>query len=110
MSIIEFVVLSLATWRLSSLLIEEEGPFEILEKLRHRLGVRWDETSTHVHGQNELATTLTCLWCTSLWAALAWAIFWLLAPRIAFVVALPLALTALPAVLHGRGVRYRKRS
>jgi hypothetical protein len=106
MTILEFLVLTLATWRISSILVEEDGPFEVFDKLRHKLGVRYDEHS-YPYGENELAKTLTCIWCVSPWVGLCWMLFWLAWPQVAFYVALPLALTA-GLVIHGRGVRYRK--
>ena len=42
MDISLFVVLSLVTWRISSCLAYERGPFELFEKFRYRAGVRYD--------------------------------------------------------------------
>ena len=106
MTLVEFLVLALATWRVSSMLVEEDGPFECLEKLRHWLGVRYDEQS-YAYGENELAKMLTCIWCVAPFVGLFWAIFWLALPKAAFVAALPFALTV-GLVIHGRGIRYRK--
>lgn len=40
----QFIILSLAIWRLTFMLVKEKGPYDILEKLRHFLGiVRWEE-------------------------------------------------------------------
>lgn len=107
MSIIDFLILSLATWRVSSLLVEEEGPHCIFSKLRDWIDVKEDEEGNR-HGENELGYVFSCIWCMSLWVGLAWFTFWLLAPRPAVFVATPLALTALGTVIHGRGIRYRK--
>lgn len=59
----------LAVWRLSSLLVHERGPFDVLGKLRDAAGVRYDERSNCVSA-NELGLALCCLWCTSAWVAL----------------------------------------
>lgn len=75
---IEFLILGLAVWRLSSLLVHEEGPFDIFLRFRHWSGVGYTEYSNRV-GKNEFARALICLWCTSVWvgiiAALLYAIF-----------------------------------
>jgi len=61
-------------WRLSSLLVREDGPFDILAKFRKLAGVYYDEFS-RPQGKNVFAKMLTCVWCTSLWVGLglAWA-------------------------------------
>jgi hypothetical protein len=109
MSVVEFTALALATWRVSVALVEEDGPFEVLAKLRERAGVRYDEESWP-YGENALAKMLTCLWCLSPWVGTLWLAFWLAAPGLAFCAALPFAWSAVAVIVHGRGVRYRRRS
>jgi len=65
----QIIILSLATWRLASLLVQEDGPFDVFGKLRHAAGVRYDERSV-AYGTNPVAQALTCIWCASVWAAL----------------------------------------
>lgn len=64
MAWLDFVVAGLATWRVSSLLVHEEGPYDLLVRTRRAL----DGT---VAGR-----ALACFYCTSLWVA-APAAFWL---------------------------------
>jgi hypothetical protein len=59
----------LATWRLASLLVDEDGPFEVFAKLRDFVGVQYDAYS-QPRGTNEVSKALTCIWCTSVWTAL----------------------------------------
>lgn len=63
---LELVVFSLLTWRLSSLLAKEDGPFELFARLRDRVGVRFDDYS-HCIGKNVVAQGLCCVWCSSVW-------------------------------------------
>lgn len=56
---------ALATWRLASLVTHENGPWDVLAKIRHWAGVRYDEHSNCIG--NEL---LCCFWCCSMWQAL----------------------------------------
>lgn len=49
-----FVIGALAVWRLSSLVVSEDGPFDMFTRLR---SVR------------ALDGLTSCLWCTSVWAA-----------------------------------------
>jgi len=104
----DFIILSLAVWRLSSLLVEEDGPWCVFSRLRHFAGVRVDEDG-RAYGLNELGYMLSCIWCTSLLIAFSWFIFWLISPRWSVFTALPFALTGLTVIFHGKGIRYRKR-
>jgi len=105
----EFVVYALATWRVASLLSEEDGPWAVFEKMRHLLGVRLDEQSWP-EGKNQVAEALICIWCLTPWVGLAWALFVLVWPPVAFWCALPFALSAAAIIVNARGVRFRKRN
>jgi len=50
----DILILILATWRISSLLTYEPGPYKVFERLR-------------AAAQGELAVGLDCLWCNSIW-------------------------------------------
>jgi len=65
----------LATWRISHMLIHEAAPYDLLSKLRYRVGVRYDKESKP-YGTNEFARGLLCPYCNSVW--LGWAIALLL--------------------------------
>lgn len=61
---LDFAIASLATWRVAALLVREEGPFDLIARLRRAL-------AGHVAGR-----ALECVHCTSLWIA-APAAWWL---------------------------------
>lgn len=90
---LDFIILMLATWRISSLLISEAGPFKILEWFRYQIGVRVDEYS-QTYGTNEFAELFTCIWCLSIWTGLALAIMYLNIPLYTTWLCLPFALSA----------------
>lgn len=100
MSLTLLIVLILATWRLCSLIADEDGPWYVLENLRHRLGVAYDEHNRR-YGRNEVARGLLCPWCLSVWVGTAWTLLWLLWPDGVMLVALPFALSAGVIVLNG---------
>lgn len=68
LNITQLVVLSLATWRITNLLVHEDGPGDIFVKLRSFIGVRFDEHSNR-YGTNMVAQAFTCVWCLSIWIA-----------------------------------------
>jgi hypothetical protein len=72
----EFLVGALATWRVSALLVREDGPFDLIARLR--------KASTNTMAGH----ALECFYCTSLWIAAPtavwlvgvtwrWAVMWL---------------------------------
>lgn len=69
MSIFDFIVISLACWRITSLFVAEDGPGEILAKFRNWVGVRYDERS-RPYGKNVFAKAMLCIWCFSVWVCL----------------------------------------
>lgn len=70
---LEVVVASLATWRLASLVLFENGPFQMFDRLRRAVGVYNEGEVTG------LAELFSCIWCLSVWAGIA----------ITFIVVLP---------------------
>lgn len=50
--------LALATWRVTSLFVQEPGPYRVFARLRER------------HRDNEIGKALECVWCTSVWVAI----------------------------------------
>jgi len=97
---LDFVVLALATWRLSSLLATEEGPWSIFERLRGRLGVvRGDEGI--LRASSMLGKGLICVWCNSVWIGGALTIFYILCGEWAIYAAMPLALSTAAVIVEG---------
>jgi len=59
----------LATYRISSMLSSESGPFGIFDKFRYFIGVRYNEYSIP-YGTNVVAKGVLCLWCNSVWVGI----------------------------------------
>ena len=101
MNALHLIILALATWRLSSFLTAEEGPYNILSKLRAKVGVRYSGEIVVAHG--ELAKLFSCTWCLSVWiGAIASVAYYYLREPIVWI-ALPLALSA-AAIIVGKFV------
>ena len=57
-----FLLCTLAVWRISHLLAQEDGPFDVVFRLRRKVG------------QGFFGTLLDCFLCLSLWVALPFAV------------------------------------
>jgi hypothetical protein len=55
--LLRFLRLTFATWRVTSLLVQERAPYALSERLRERLQ------------GTEAGKALDCIWCTSIWVA-----------------------------------------
>lgn len=90
MSALELLVGAVATWRVSYMLLNENGPFEVFRRIRKKLGVIYaDNDSTEVVAfQYEITV---CMWCLSVWVGMLIATLyyllgsyatWLIAPYV----------------------------
>jgi Protein of unknown function (DUF1360) len=57
-----FALASLATWRLTHLIAEEDGPADAIVRARHRAGESW------------VGRAMDCFYCLSVWVAAPFAI------------------------------------
>lgn len=79
-----FVLASLAVWRISHLLALEDGPFDLVVRLRAKLG--------------DTGRVLDCFYCVSLWTAAPMALF--VSPNAQHWWCIWLALSGAAALLH----------
>ena len=74
-----FIALALATWRLSKLLVEELGPFDVFDKIRIAIWNSSGGDNKHPIGAM-LWGLFSCVWCMSVWVgglmALTWYYMW----------------------------------
>lgn len=64
----DFFILALATFRISSLIADEDGPFGVFEWTRGKIGAKRDDKGAN-YGTNNFAVGVTCIWCNSIWIA-----------------------------------------
>jgi hypothetical protein len=69
MNTLYFILISLAVWRITSLLVIEEGPWNIFLKLRRSI--------------DSYNSPLNCFWCMSVWVALPFAFYYGIIPWLA---------------------------
>jgi len=112
--ILDFIILALATWRLSSLFADESGPFNIFERLRTWLGVRYiggdnggieryvpDDTPTL---KRNVARGIVCRWCNSVWFGTLLTVLYIVSRdtswhTITMIISLPLAISTAAILL-----------
>ena len=59
----KFGMAALATWRLTHLLVREDGPADAIARTRERLG------------ESHLGALMDCFYCTSMWVAIPFAFY-----------------------------------
>lgn len=97
-------IVALAVWRITSLLVDESGPSDILVRFRRLVGVRkrTTEQGTQRYGTNWVASGLTCVWCTSVWVAfILWPLFFFF-PSETLWVCLPFSWSAIAVFIKVR--------
>lgn len=118
-SIIHLLILALATWRLSSLLVDEDGLFNMFEKLRTWVGVRYTKGETGELEQvvpddlscirKTVGKWLTCRWCCSLWVGAVLTVVCIAWSSVVYIV-LPWSISTLAIIIDALiGRRYRRR-
>jgi hypothetical protein len=108
---IEWVILFLATWRLASLLADENGPQDIFYRLRTVLGVKYETVKYQYAGtemEKDIATSdrmlgrmILCIWCNSFWIGVVETIGILLVPHTTILLLTPFALSAMAVYISG---------
>lgn len=64
---LNFLLIALASWRVSNLLVNEDGPNLCFRKLRERTGIIHDENGNKIVWSD--TNPLHCIMCTSLYVA-----------------------------------------
>jgi len=98
-SLIDLLILGLATWRLSSLLVNEDGPWEIFARMRTMVGIRYNEQSLP-YATTALSELFTCVFCMSVWMGfLLTAVYWL-SSKWTILIMSPFALSAIAVIIE----------
>jgi len=101
MELTPLLVLSLATWRIASLLVNEAGPWDVFLKLRERLGFTHDNSKNKVILPDGFVGELfSCIWCCSLWAGILWTGLYFLSPDLTLILAAPFAFSTVAILVQ----------
>lgn len=96
-----FLLMGLATWRLTSMLMSEAGPFDIFVKFRELFGIRhYDDGSVLSYKTNFFCKLLQCVWCCSVWVGAGFAVLHFFLPTVAIYFALPFAFSTIAILLQ----------
>jgi len=101
MNIFTFVILSLATWRVSKLLTGEAGPFNVFLRIRKLAGIVYIDDDPFQIPDTFFAQLLSCVWCLSIWVGALWFLAWYLVPKETELIAIPFALSAVAILFEG---------
>lgn len=97
MTLLGVLIAALACYRLTSLLVDEGGPWDVFGHLRDKVGISYDEHSQPV-GTNMAARMLMCHKCTSVWVGIGLAALLALNPLTAWLM-LPFSLSAVSIII-----------
>lgn len=94
----DFIILSLAVWRLSNLVVNESGPYTIFERFRYQIGIRYNEQGLP-YSTNEIAELFSCVFCLSIWLGILVSVSYWYLPTYTIYVAYPLALSTVACMV-----------
>ncbi len=92
------LILAFGVMRWSSLLAYEGGPHDLFSKLRHEVGVLYDEHS-NPYGTTMLSRGILCTRCNSIWVGVIVAVLYAIYPPLITLVMLPFALSGMAILL-----------
>ena len=82
-----FLIVALATFRLSHMVALERGPWHVFDRLRERLGATQDVRTGAWTPTNGLVELILCPLCLSVWVGALLVGLWLLVPVLQVAVA-----------------------
>jgi len=97
MSLTIFFYLSLAAWRLASLIANEDGPWMIFKRFRQR-AEQWCNNYRFCR-ELGLYELVTCEWCNSIWIGIIVTVLYLWIGETVLYIALPLALSTVAIII-----------
>lgn len=99
---LHLVIYCIAIWRISSLFVNESGPFNIFMKIREWTGIQHDDSGyPFMIPDNFFAQLLSCIWCASIWISFFFTILWLAYPDLSLKIAVVFAFSG-GAILFDR--------
>ena len=85
----DLIILGLSTWRISSMFINEDGPFDIFFRIREWIG-----------DEGFFASLFSCVLCLSVWVAIFLTLSAIMNKTVTLYLMLPFALSAIAVILE----------
>jgi len=96
-----FILMALATWRLTSLMMRERGPFDIFVLVRKIVGIKhYDDGSVLSYKDDFFGRLFECTWCFSVWVGAFFTAGYIFLPEITIYFALALALSTITILVE----------
>ena len=76
--IVQFLIMAMAVWRVSSIVAREDGPMDIFPKFKTRVLDLSEDERLHISVRkmlNSFYRGLNCMWCNSVWFSAIASIF-----------------------------------
>lgn len=99
--LIAVLVISPACWRISSLVIGEDGPWFIFDRIRQLVGAG-DYNNHPLPDRRWYIGIFECVWCCSMWVGIGYALVYFINPSVAMYLSLPFTLSALAILIDNR--------
>lgn len=81
MDLVDITIIGLASWRVASMLVHEDGPALIFQKVRDAAGLKPGPVSGF------FPTLFSCMYCMSVWTTIAAFLLYLLFPVLVMLIA-----------------------
>ncbi len=105
MNWLDVFLAAMATWRLTLMVINENGPYMIFSKFRTWAGVSVNIETGELNTPTNLSKLITCSFCLSFWVGIGFMEIFFLAPSWLFqTIALPFVLSAITILLGDGGL------
>lgn len=93
---LDLIILGLATWRISSIVVNEDGPFDIFFKMRAKMGI----TALDPVPETFWAGLFGCVYCLSVWVGAILILSAIMDKMVTVYLMLPFALSAIAVILE----------
>lgn len=100
MEISHLIIYGLATWRISSIIVREDGPFHMFLRVRKMAGIIHDIDGNPIQSPDGFFSELLfCVWCSSVWVGLFLTVFWFFTPEWSLIFSVPFAFSGMAILI-----------
>lgn len=99
MELVMLLVSGLASWRLTYMLIEDDGPLDVFAKFRKFVGVTYDEHGYPVP-KTSFSKGLMCFYCQSIWWGFIFGLSYVFLREATLLLAFPFALSTVALLIR----------